>query len=265
MTLAASPKDDSTTDGILSNMTYNVNVPAAPQSPVYSLKTKAMIWLENVESSLNASHCDYTNRSAAAPVECYEEPGILCQSNDSASVYSSTSIITDERDADDPVSEVTDYGEEMNQTTSCPTRRQSSLSPSLLTFGLRILRIIRSEVQILFDTNSNFTSCTNSSSSHSSSQDIQSSSTSTAPQSHAFSKKHTREDEGSKSPNNGRGNGSGKRRRESGGSLARLALYLRLACPFYKRNPEIHQKWRSCAGPGWDTVHRVKCVSPYSY
>jgi hypothetical protein len=32
----------------------------------------------------------------------------------------------------------------------------------------------------------------------------------------------------------------------------------RLACPFYQRNPSRHQKYRSCAGPGWPTVHRLK-------
>ena len=34
----------------------------------------------------------------------------------------------------------------------------------------------------------------------------------------------------------------------------------RLACPYFKREPRKHRKHRSCAGPGWTTVHRVKCV-----
>jgi hypothetical protein len=34
----------------------------------------------------------------------------------------------------------------------------------------------------------------------------------------------------------------------------------KFACPFFKRAPESHQRWRACAGPGWDTVHRVKYV-----
>lgn len=33
---------------------------------------------------------------------------------------------------------------------------------------------------------------------------------------------------------------------------------LKFACPFFKRNPTNHRAWRSCAGPGWDTIHRVK-------
>lgn len=31
----------------------------------------------------------------------------------------------------------------------------------------------------------------------------------------------------------------------------------RFACPYYQRNPQKHRS-RSCAGPGWITVHRVK-------
>ncbi|KIW09128.1 hypothetical protein, variant 1 [Verruconis gallopava] len=33
---------------------------------------------------------------------------------------------------------------------------------------------------------------------------------------------------------------------------------LKLACPFYKRNPQRYQNCRPCRGPGWDTAHRVK-------
>jgi hypothetical protein len=33
---------------------------------------------------------------------------------------------------------------------------------------------------------------------------------------------------------------------------------LKFACPFYKHNPQNHQKWRACRGPGWPNVHRVK-------
>lgn len=34
----------------------------------------------------------------------------------------------------------------------------------------------------------------------------------------------------------------------------------RFACPFYRRNPRKHLMQRSCAGPGWHSVHRVKSV-----
>ena len=32
----------------------------------------------------------------------------------------------------------------------------------------------------------------------------------------------------------------------------------KLACPYFKRNPRKYQRFRSCPGPGWDTVHRLK-------
>lgn len=32
----------------------------------------------------------------------------------------------------------------------------------------------------------------------------------------------------------------------------------RLACPFFKRNPQRYQEERSCVGPGWVTLHRLK-------
>lgn len=32
----------------------------------------------------------------------------------------------------------------------------------------------------------------------------------------------------------------------------------RLACPFFKRRPQKYQSFKSCPGPGWDTVHRLK-------
>lgn len=32
----------------------------------------------------------------------------------------------------------------------------------------------------------------------------------------------------------------------------------RLACPFFKRDPHRFKEERSCVGPGWMTVHRVK-------
>ena len=31
-----------------------------------------------------------------------------------------------------------------------------------------------------------------------------------------------------------------------------------LACPYFKRNWRKYQRWRSCPGPGWKTVHRLK-------
>ena len=32
----------------------------------------------------------------------------------------------------------------------------------------------------------------------------------------------------------------------------------RLACPFFKRDPQRYKTHRTCVGPGWQTVHRIK-------
>ncbi|KAF2477445.1 uncharacterized protein BDR25DRAFT_938 [Lindgomyces ingoldianus] len=49
-----------------------------------------------------------------------------------------------------------------------------------------------------------------------------------------------------------------KRRRRNGqGKPCQTGHDLRLACPFFKKDPTAHMRG-SCSGPGWDTVHRVK-------
>lgn len=60
--------------------------------------------------------------------------------------------------------------------------------------------------------------------------------------------------------------GSGNPDGDSGSEFKRIKLGTesgtvpprKLACPYYRRNPQKHQKHRSCAGPGWVSVHRVK-------
>jgi hypothetical protein len=49
-----------------------------------------------------------------------------------------------------------------------------------------------------------------------------------------------------------------KRPKTSYGPTTRKSISKRFACPYFKRNPEKHKQWPSCAGPGWPSVHRVK-------
>ncbi len=45
----------------------------------------------------------------------------------------------------------------------------------------------------------------------------------------------------------------------AGGPTSRSSVQdPKLGCPFFKRDPLRHSKHRSCTGPGWTTVHRVK-------
>lgn len=59
-------------------------------------------------------------------------------------------------------------------------------------------------------------------------------------------------------PDDDDGGGGRKRRRRAPPALDKVTIGPCFACPFFKRNPEKHRKWRSCAGPGWKTVHRMK-------
>jgi hypothetical protein len=56
------------------------------------------------------------------------------------------------------------------------------------------------------------------------------------------------------------GDGTDKRRcvQPSTSPIRRTGPKRKFACPFFKHDAEKHQRWRSCRGPGWDTVHRVK-------
>jgi hypothetical protein len=68
-----------------------------------------------------------------------------------------------------------------------------------------------------------------------------------------------------RSSDNGHGEGNGddpnKRQRPSPSTKLLLSgLEKRYACPYFKRNPELYGSRRSCIGPGWTDVHRVKYV-----
>jgi hypothetical protein len=56
------------------------------------------------------------------------------------------------------------------------------------------------------------------------------------------------------------GDDDGKKRRRLSSSNPNVILETskKFACPYFKRNPRKYQRVRSCPGPGWDTVHRLK-------
>ncbi|KAF4634013.1 hypothetical protein G7Y89_g4103 [Cudoniella acicularis] len=55
--------------------------------------------------------------------------------------------------------------------------------------------------------------------------------------------------------NHGRGDGSNQIPRISDKADSENSKFV---CPYFKRNFRRHRKYSSCAGPGWDTVHRVR-------
>jgi hypothetical protein len=71
-------------------------------------------------------------------------------------------------------------------------------------------------------------------------------------------KRKERDEDGSGSGSSG-GDGDDDRRKKAHleGSSQDLSPR-KFACPYYRRNSQKHKKNRSCAGPGWISVHRVK-------
>lgn len=51
---------------------------------------------------------------------------------------------------------------------------------------------------------------------------------------------------------NGRDNGGNKRAKKDTDTKKRFA------CPYYKHDPRTHRRERTCCGPGWDSIHRLK-------
>lgn len=54
--------------------------------------------------------------------------------------------------------------------------------------------------------------------------------------------------------------GPNKRRRVSITTTEDSEIGPRFACPFYKHDPSRYRNRRTCPGPGWPTVHRMKYV-----
>lgn len=64
--------------------------------------------------------------------------------------------------------------------------------------------------------------------------------------------------EGSPPPDDDDEDGPNKRRRGSITTTDGSETGARFACPFYKHDPERYRSKRTCPGPGWPTVHRMK-------
>lgn len=59
-------------------------------------------------------------------------------------------------------------------------------------------------------------------------------------------------------PNEDEQDGPNKRRRGSLATVESSETGARFACPFYKHEPSRYRNRRTCPGPGWPTVHRMK-------
>jgi hypothetical protein len=69
-------------------------------------------------------------------------------------------------------------------------------------------------------------------------------------------KRRAADDEGGQE-NNEDGHSKKRRKLKPGGDAEMMAV-CRFACPFFKHDPQLYSRRRSCPGPGWPTVHRMK-------
>jgi hypothetical protein len=86
------------------------------------------------------------------------------------------------------------------------------------------------------------------------------SSTSNQPQHSERGRGKRRQIEGEEddTPDGDTGNGGGSRYPGTDAVVTITESLLKFACPYYTRNPAAHGKHRSCAGPGFTTIHRLK-------
>jgi hypothetical protein len=75
--------------------------------------------------------------------------------------------------------------------------------------------------------------------------------------SHSSGKRKSRSEDNLPS-NDDQDDGSSKRRRGSLATVESSETGARFACPFYKHEPHRFRNRRTCPGPGWPTVHRMK-------
>jgi hypothetical protein len=217
------------------------------------------------------------------------EPLNYLQSNPSRSSIrqcelSSTSLSTEEYESDDSYSVVTDYSTEPGRATDIPLSLQRLghlvVRGILLTLHILTQSAQRTQqfdpahsfsisrtslaLELLATTTEGISERTGGSSPYSNSQTgqlsgpIESLSSSQSSTSRMKRSSHSRRDDGQGNTDD-EDDGSIKRPRISPSSSASgPTIRKKFACPFFKHCPERHQRWRSCRGPGWDTVHRVK-------
>jgi hypothetical protein len=106
--------------------------------------------------------------------------------------------------------------------------------------------------------NAAYKQCTGSNAAHTQARTIQVSNQSSRKPSVSSGSKRKSRSEGSPPPEEDDEDGPSKRRRGSTTTTDESETGARFACPFYKHDPERYRNRRTCPGPGWPTVHRMK-------
>jgi hypothetical protein len=155
--------------------------------------------------------------------------------------------------------EGTDFSEDSPETPL--TSMNARFSPTLRDFGLEVISLLNIELRVLFEGRANFATHTEPSGcSNSGSEATQQNRSTASNPSQKSNEKRKRDDDQSGSADDGQDDYPNK----PSSALRRISiirpLRSKLACPFYKNNPAKYEDWRSCPGPGWDSVHRIKYV-----
>jgi hypothetical protein len=183
-----------------------------------------------------------------------EEQALHERTQDLSALLSSGSS---EASEDDILLNCSDSSEDFNHTELQQTDR-SRFSPTLRSFGLQVITYLRIELEALFNGAPYLTSRPEPSASNDSSRTA-SQGKLTPGQFRCSSSKRTTAEGGSESADDNQDDAPDRKRRLTLPSASiGLSLCSKLACPFFKNNPTKYQSWRTCPGPGWDSVHRVK-------
>jgi hypothetical protein len=222
-----------------------------------SLRSENHTEIELRSPSPNVQSTDYLNSSLQVP----SSRSVSLMFSSRRDSQSSTDIsLLDDTD-DDSASVVTDYSSQFILEDGESQSEYTYLLLFLREFGFTVARDVVSQVRDLLESSGCFVSHADSSPSSVPSQDQpMNASTSSNAQASSAGKRPC-DDDGSAFPNDDDSGGNpNKRRKPSGSSSSSQPLIWKFACPFYKRDPAKHQKWRSCSGPGWKNSHRLKSV-----
>jgi hypothetical protein len=162
-------------------------------------------------------------------------------------------------DSDDNVSEITDYSQDWS--VSLRQRRIGVQAWVLRVFGNEVYRRVTQDIEPIVLAYSGSISCAGPGSPETANGSAAAISGASSRGLYLYgSNKRLRANDPQKDPDEDRDEGSEKRRKMTARPLNKLLAGMRYACPYFKHNPSKHLTWRSCAGPGWENVHRAKYV-----
>jgi hypothetical protein len=165
----------------------------------------------------------------------------------------------DTSDSDDSISDITDYTEESFLEAFDSTNLDNSLLALAIDIKEHItFSVIKKVLTILGLDGGEDGTTTGYQNTYRASNDAAGNGSGSQPPL-AGNRKRAFNGDGSNGSEGGDGDDQGKRPRFNSSPRSRINIDpRRLACPFYKQSPE--KKWdRSCYGPGWVTIHRLKC------